>query len=216
MVAFMAARDKTRAKARGGLNFPTPTARNVAAKPFVDTLTTTLSDEQVMKAFCEGDGRSLEVLFERYASPLRALLIKLSRNESLAADIVQDTFVSVVRGRGRFIEGYRFKPWLYTIALNALRNKKRQLWREVASADEEVSVELLQRDPGLEEALKNALAQLSDEQREAVVLHQVEGFSFKEIAEMLVQTESAVKVRAHRGYERLRQILGETWRHYES
>jgi RNA polymerase sigma factor (sigma-70 family) len=169
-----------------------------------------------MKAFCEGDARSLEVLFERYAPPLRALLIKLCRSESLAADIVQDTFVSVVRGRGRFIEGYRVKPWIYTIALNAMRNQKRQMWREVASEDEETSVELLERDPGLEEVLKNALAQLSDDQREAVVLHQIEGFSFKEIAEMLFQTESAVKVRAHRGYERLRQMLGETWRHYES
>jgi RNA polymerase sigma factor (sigma-70 family) len=168
-----------------------------------------------MKAFCEGDVHALEILFDRYATPLRALLVKLCRNESLAADLVQDAFVSVVRGRGRFIEGYRFKPWLYTIALNAMRNQKRQRWREVASVDEEASMDLVQRDPGLEELLKNALAQLSDEQREAVVLHQVEGFSFKEIAEMVSQTESAVKVRAHRGYERLRQLLGETWRHYE-
>jgi RNA polymerase sigma factor (sigma-70 family) len=105
-------------------------------------LTERFSDEEAMKAFCEGDVRALEVLFERYAAPLRSLLIKLCRNESLAADIVQDAFVSVVRGRGRFIDGYRFKPWLYTIALNALRNQKRQMWREVVLTSEEVSVEL--------------------------------------------------------------------------
>jgi len=52
-----------------------------------------------------------------------------------------------------------------------------------------------------------ALAQLPENQREAIVLHRFEGFSFKEIAELLGVTETAVKVRAHRGYERLRKLL---------
>ncbi len=55
--------------------------------------------------------------------------------------------------------------------------------------------------------MEKALAKLPDSQREAIVLHRFEGFSFKEIAELLGVTETAVKVRAHRGYERLRVLL---------
>jgi RNA polymerase sigma-70 factor (ECF subfamily) len=62
-------------------------------------------------------------------------------------------------------------------------------------------------DPGLTRTVEAALAQLPENQREAIVLHRFEGFSFKQIAEMLGVTETAVKVRAHRGYERLRTLL---------
>ena len=62
-------------------------------------------------------------------------------------------------------------------------------------------------DPGLTRTVEAALAQLPENQREAIVLHRFEGFSFREIAELLGVTETAVKVRAHRGYERLRVLL---------
>jgi RNA polymerase sigma-70 factor (ECF subfamily) len=62
-------------------------------------------------------------------------------------------------------------------------------------------------DPALEKAVRVALAQLPVQQREAIILHRFEGFSFSEIAETLGLTESAVKVRAHRGYVRLRRLL---------
>ena len=67
------------------------------------------------------------------------------------------------------------------------------------------------RDPGLEKAVRAALAQLPDAQREAILLHRFEGLSFAEIAEHVGLTESAVKVRAHRGYERLRELLKGVW-----
>ena len=62
-------------------------------------------------------------------------------------------------------------------------------------------------DPGLARLVEGALAQLPSSQREAVVLHRFEGFSFREIADLLGVSETAVKVRAHRGYERLRVLL---------
>ena len=69
----------------------------------------------------------------------------------------------------------------------------------------------MQRDPGLEKAVKNALQQLPEAQREAIILNRYEGLSFAEIAEMAGVTESAVKVRAFRGYERLRELLKGVW-----
>ena len=62
-------------------------------------------------------------------------------------------------------------------------------------------------DPGLTREVERALAQLPQNQREAIVLHRFEGFSFREIGELLGVSETAVKVRAHRGYERLRLLL---------
>jgi len=62
-------------------------------------------------------------------------------------------------------------------------------------------------DPGLSRVVERALAQLPDSQREAILLHRFEGFSFREIGDLLGVSETAVKVRAHRGYERLRVLL---------
>jgi RNA polymerase sigma-70 factor (ECF subfamily) len=66
-------------------------------------------------------------------------------------------------------------------------------------------------DPGLDRQVRAALAALPEAQREAVVLHRFEGLSFAEIAEAAGVTESAVKVRAHRGYEALRAALRGVW-----
>ena len=76
----------------------------------------------------------------------------------------------------------------------------------------EQPTEVAPRDFALERTVRQALAQLPPPQREAIVLHRFEGFSFSEIAEVLGLSESAVKVRAHRGYVRLRGLsahLGE-------
>jgi RNA polymerase sigma factor (sigma-70 family) len=174
-------------------------------------LLTELSDEVLMAQFCAGAEASFTLLFDRHAGRVRALITRLTGNRVLASDLTQTTFFSVVRGRGRFVAGYRFKPWLYTIAMNALRDHQRRAKREVLSAagvlpEEQVSP--LLPDPGLEREVQAALHKLPEIQREAVVLHQFEGFSFKEIAKMVGLTESAVRVRAHRGYERLRELLG--------
>jgi RNA polymerase sigma factor (sigma-70 family) len=168
------------------------------------------TDEVLMEAFCAGSEAAFEVLFARYAAPIRALVLRLTGDRPLATDLTQTTFLSVVRGRGRFIRGYRVKPWIYTIAMNALRDHKRRAKREVLTAEgavPEVAYDPAPRDLGLERKVQAALAQLPSAQREAVVLHQLEGFSFTEIAAMVGITESGVKVRAHRGYERLRELL---------
>ena len=67
-------------------------------------------------------------------------------------------------------------------------------------------------DPGLERQVRQALAKLPEAQREAIVLHRFEGMSFSEIAQVVGLSESAVRVRAHRGYETLRGLLEEVWK----
>ena len=167
-----------------------------------------------MASFCAGADAAFEVLFDRYADAIHRHLYRLTHDRTSATDLTQVTFLSVVKSRDRFVPGSRFRVWLYVIAMNAWRDHRRRTRRELLSADgtlPDEGYEPSMRDAGLEREVRAALAQLPEIQREAVTLHHLEDFSFKEIADMLGLSESAAKVRAHRGYERLRSLLGETW-----
>ncbi len=166
-------------------------------------------DEMLMERFLGGDASAFEALFARHAARVRAYLRRMV-GATTAEDLTQTTFLSVVRSRGRFQRGARFRPWLYAIASNAARDQLRRARFEQPTDDGEPveqSAEDVLPDPALERAVHAALAQLPLQQREAILLHRFQGFSFGEIAETLGLTESAVKVRAHRGYVRLRSLL---------
>ena len=170
------------------------------------------SDEALMTRFCQGDARAFDALFQRYARPIHAYLMRLTGSRAAAEDLSQQTFLSLVRARGRYQRGARVKPWLYAIATNATRDwQRRRKPEELTDAGElptgVASEAPAPRDTGLEGAVQRALAQLPEGQRIAIVLHRFEGLGFAEIAESLGLTESAVKVRAHRGYARLRELL---------
>jgi RNA polymerase sigma factor (sigma-70 family) len=171
------------------------------------------SDEVLMARFCEGDSAAFDALFQRYARPVHGYLARLTGSPSTAEDLVQLTFLSLVRARGRFQPGSRFKPWLYAIATNAARDSQRRGRRpEELTPEGELPASIPAdtpgpRDSGLENAVQRALAQLPEGQRIPILLHRFEGMSFAEVADAMGLTESAVKVRAHRGYERLRELL---------
>lgn len=167
-----------------------------------------------MARFCQGESTAFDALFQRYAPAMHGYLTRLTGNRGTAEDLVQLTFLSVVRARGRFQEGARVKPWLYAIATNAARDwQRRQQRPEDLTAQGELPASVpaedgpAPRDAGLERAVQRALAQLPEGQRIPIVMHRFEGMGFAEIAEALGLTESAVKVRAHRGYARLRELL---------
>jgi RNA polymerase sigma-70 factor (ECF subfamily) len=174
-----------------------------------------VTDEALMAQFCAGDARAFDTRFSRHAAAVRRYLTRVTGSQAAADDLVQATFLSVVKARARFLPGARFKSWLYAIATNAARDAHRRTRGETLTDDgavpEGVTDEPTLRDPGLEKQVRLALAKLPDAQREAVVLHRFEGLSFAEIAEAAGVTESAVKVRAHRGYEALRALLQGVW-----
>ncbi|MBX7100079.1 MAG: RNA polymerase sigma factor [Myxococcaceae bacterium] len=166
-----------------------------------------------MERFCAGDSQAFDALFARHAGAVRGFLRRLTQSEAAADDLTQLTFLSLVRARGRFLAGARFKPWLYAIAANAAKDHRRRGAHETLPGDDALPVQVADaapvRDLGLEKRVREALEQLPEAQREAILLHRFQGLSFAEIAEQAGVTESAVKVRAHRGYERLRELLGD-------
>lgn len=172
------------------------------------------SDEELMAAHVRGEAAAFGELFRRYAPRLGRLLARdLGRGED-ARDLVQQTFLQLHRARHDFRPGARLRPWLFTIALNLKRQHFRRQGRRPEAAlhpdgdaDEPVA-------PGgdpearLHDAsLRKALDALPEPQREVIVLHWFEGLSFREIADAVGASQPAVKVRAHRGYNLLRQAL---------
>jgi len=176
------------------------------------------SDEALMERYRDrGDEAAFATLFGRYATRLHTFFSRFGdRAAADAGDLVQKTFLHVHRARKDFQSGRLLRPWMYTIALNVRREEGR---RRVRSR--EVPVDLQDpgaiREPSVEpqassvndRLVQRALLQLSEIQREVIVLHWFDGLSFPEISEMVGASVSAVKVRAHRAYGDLRQILGE-------
>ena len=186
---------------------------SVAAKPVAPLPRTEVgsveTDERLMERFVQGDERGISELFARHVGQLHGFVRRMVGDA--ADDVVQTTFVSICRSRGRYQRGAPFRPWLYAVAANAardhLRRSRHEEPRSPATMPEMTAEPEPLADPGLARLVEGALAQLPSSQREAVVLHRFEGFSFREIADLLGVSETAVKVRAHRGYERLRVLL---------
>ena len=146
---------------------------------------------------------------------LRAFAVSLSGRHDKADDLVQDTVMKAWAKQDSFELGTNMKAWLFTILRNEFYSQMRKRGREIQDTEgaftERMAVHPSQY--GIMDLgdFKKALDRLPDDQREAIILNRYEGLSFAEIAEMAGVTESAVKVRAFRGYERLRELLKGVW-----
>lgn len=171
------------------------------------------TDEELMLRYVHrGDREAFEALFARYADRLYGWFRRSVPDDQVAADLVQQTFLHFHRARADFRQGSPVRPWLFTIALNVRREHFRRRARKPETSLDPV----VHGEPSVgtdastteERLLRRALAELPDASREVILLHWYEGLSFKEIAHLLGSTQSAVKVRAHRAYKALRELLG--------
>jgi RNA polymerase sigma-70 factor (ECF subfamily) len=175
------------------------------------------SDEQLMAAYVGGDRAAFQALFDRYAPLLYALARRRLQSDDDARDVVQQTLLQVHRARNDYRVDARFRPWLFTIALNLVREQYRRRGRrkeqalEAAElvADGEAHNQAETDDEQRQRAarVRAALASLPEAQREVIELHWFEESPYEEIARIVGASVAAVRVRAHRGYERLREIL---------
>jgi RNA polymerase sigma-70 factor (ECF subfamily) len=162
-----------------------------------------------------------------YMDALYSAALRMTRNPTDAEDLVQETYLRAYRGFGGFQEGTNLKAWLYKILtntyINIYRAKKRRpeqvdlddtedfyLYRrlgglEAVDAQRSPETDVLDQIP--EAVVKEALEDLPDQFRMAVLLADVEGFSYKEIAEITDVPIGTVMSRLHRGRKQLQRRL---------
>ena len=186
------------------------------------------SDEDLMDRFRDGDARAFEVLLKRYERQIYNFIYRYVRDRELANDLLQETFLRVVKSAQRYSRKAKFTTWLYTIARNqsidALRRLKHRRHRSLdqpmgSDADGQT---LMERVPGqspdgharadasqVRARVEEAVAQLSDEQREVFVMREFQGLKFREIADVIGVSENTIKSRMRYALEHLRLALAD-------
>ena len=173
-----------------------------------------LSDEALMQQAAAGQTATLAVLFDRHHRKLLTYFVKLGHARSNGEDLVQDTFVRMLRYATSYRTGARFAPWMYQIARNAAADAFHARSHEephdhdaidsfgIASPDEPDSIRDLQE---TEQRLQRALAMMSRDRRELVLLSRVRQLGADDLAQMFGCSIAALKVRLHRSLAELRE-----------
>ncbi len=178
------------------------------------------TDAELMERVRSGDAEAFAPLVKRYERRVFGFVRNQLGEPETAADLAQETFVRAFRAARRYRESGRFESWLFRIASNLVRSELRRRKRRGTHVpvESEVLRETIRDDAApapeteafraeLRRALRNALALLPGDFREAVILRYVEGWSYREIAGSLHIKENTAKTRAHRGLRRLRNLL---------
>jgi RNA polymerase sigma-70 factor (ECF subfamily) len=180
------------------------------------------TDRSLLERVRAGDTGGAGELFERYAPALLRFADRLLSDRGAAEEVTQEVFVKVISRAHQYDGRAEVSSWLFAIAANACRDRRRRGRRATVVPLESVA-EPVQKGEGIEsllsqrecrEAVRRALSALSEEQREALVLARYHGLPYSEIASVLGISVGAVKTRIFRAVEALKVRFSEgeaTW-----
>jgi RNA polymerase sigma-70 factor (ECF subfamily) len=170
----------------------------------------TLANADVVLARARtGDAHALETLFRAYEGPVYNLARRICRTAEDAEDVLQETFFELCRSIGQYRGEGSLWGWIRTVASSkALMRLRRNKYRDTDELEDEVSP-TRREDTLLRMDLEAALERLPEISRAVVWLHDVEGYTHEEIAEMMGKTVSFSKSQLARAHVRLRRWLGE-------
>jgi RNA polymerase sigma-70 factor (ECF subfamily) len=184
-----------------------------------------LSDEAVVALVARSDEVALGELYDRYRRVAYGLALRILRDEALAEDALQEAFLAIWRGAGRFVpERGKAGAWVLTLvhrrAVDLVRREERRRTEPLPEVEELAVAGSAADDAWLRlerERVQAALSRLPDPQREAIELAYYGGFTQSELAERLGEPLGTIKSRMFAGLARLRELLetpleGESWR----
>jgi len=156
-----------------------------------------------------GDPQAMEALYRAFEMPVYNLARRICRTAEDAEDVLQETFFELCRSIGQFRGEGSLWGWIRTIASSkALMRLRRNKYRDTDELEDEISP-TRKEDAHLRMDLESALDRLGETSRAVVWLHDVEGYTHEEIAEMMGKTVSFSKSQLARAHVRLRRWLGE-------
>jgi len=165
-----------------------------------------ISDVQLVALARESRGEALEVMYGAYKSRIYTFLLRLLSDPETADDLTQDVFTKAYPLLPKLGHDHRVLPWLYRVANNAaidhVRRRRRFTWLRVGKLTGTGEEPLMPDEHGAlpeRDQVRAVLATLPAEQATAMLLHSLEGYSYKEIAEIQGCTLTAVRTRIARG-----------------
>jgi RNA polymerase sigma-70 factor (ECF subfamily) len=167
-----------------------------------------------MQAYLDGDIEAFDALYAAFAGRLRGYLLSQCRDATLADDLLQETFMQIHRSRRTYQPGRPVTPWIYAIARHVYLMKRRSTGRRTRF-EESMTADVRSADVSHDaigsivdgDLVRRALRDVPADQREALLMHHVEGWSFAEIAARLGIRVNAAKTRAFRGMRKMREHL---------
>ncbi len=186
-----------------------------------------LSDEELILEFQQNDTiRAFEILVQRYKNPLMNFVYRFLGNYEACADVVQETMIKVYRYKDSYSSIAKFSTWIYTIAGNLARTeyqrrKRRNLFSINSYGEEQETFDIPDNsyrpdvitDSGIKEKIiQDALLKVSDAYRDVVILRDIQGLTYEEIAEIKKLNVGTVKSRINRGRAQLQKLLKDIYR----
>ncbi|HJP39815.1 MAG: RNA polymerase sigma factor [Gammaproteobacteria bacterium] len=169
----------------------------------------------VDRARC-GDMRAHEVIYSTFRAPVYSLLARMTGSTTTAEDLLQETFIEVIRSISQFRGDAALATWIRKVAVSKCLMHMRSAWQNRATLFRDLGEHHPATQPRVESEasmlqvhidLERALARLSDVSRVVVILHDIEGYTHLEIARLMGKSVSFSKSQLARAHQRLRQAI---------
>ncbi len=179
------------------------------------------SDEILISRFQQGDNYAFDLLVKRYKEPLLNFVYRFLGEKNEAEDIVQETFLRLFKNKHYYKEIAKFSTWIYTIASNLakteLRKRKRRNLYSISyymSTEKDYDIPDYETNPEIDvnsvitdQIIQKAINKLSPKFKQVIILRDIQGFSYEEIAEIVGIPLGTVKSRVNRARLKLQEDL---------
>lgn len=191
---------------------------------FVEWGVTAVDENKLVNKAVKGDNSAFEALMEKHMGIIYNIALRMTANQDDAEDMTQEIMIKIFRSLGSFKGNSKFSTWIYRVAVNTcldeLKKKKNRkhlsLDAEISGDDGENQIEIKDDSPSpeklaeqneLRDMVAAAVKLLSDEHRAVIVLRDIRGMSYSEIAGILGCSDGTVKSRISRARAQLKMIL---------